>query len=63
MPLFISRRNRGTRSGRSDVHPVDEVLPPGKLLAYGVQHIAAMYAGVVAPRSSSDRPWSSGRST
>ncbi|WP_242687139.1 MULTISPECIES: nucleobase:cation symporter-2 family protein [unclassified Actinopolyspora] len=49
MPLFISRRNRGTRSGRSDVHPVDEVLPPGKLLAYGVQHIAAMYAGVVAP--------------
>lgn len=30
-------------------HPVDAVLPPGKLLAYGVQHIAAMYAGVVAP--------------
>ncbi|KGI82167.1 uracil permease [Actinopolyspora erythraea] len=28
---------------------MDEVLPPGKLLAYGVQHIAAMYAGVVAP--------------
>ncbi|MGJ7905460.1 nucleobase:cation symporter-2 family protein [Actinopolyspora sp. H202] len=49
MPLFISRRNRGTRNGRQDSHPVDEVLPPGKLLAYGVQHIAAMYAGVVAP--------------
>nr|WP_017976738.1 nucleobase:cation symporter-2 family protein [Actinopolyspora halophila] len=28
---------------------MDEVLPPGKLFAYGVQHIAAMYAGVVAP--------------
>lgn len=49
MPLFISRRNRGTRNGRNDSHPVDEVLPPGKLFAYGVQHIAAMYAGVVAP--------------
>lgn len=49
MALFTTRRNRGTRNGRSEIHPVDEVLPPGKLLAYGVQHIAAMYAGVVAP--------------
>ena len=32
-----------------DTHPVDEVLPPGRTLAYGVQHVAAMYAGVVAP--------------
>jgi len=31
------------------VHPVDELLPAPKLLAYGLQHIAAMYAGVVAP--------------
>ncbi|MFC7341777.1 nucleobase:cation symporter-2 family protein [Saccharopolyspora griseoalba] len=31
------------------VHPVDEVLPPTRMLAYGVQHVAAMYAGVVAP--------------
>lgn len=31
------------------VHPVDEVLPPTRTLAYGVQHVAAMYAGVVAP--------------
>lgn len=30
-------------------HPVDEVLPVGTMLAYGVQHVAAMYAGVVAP--------------
>ncbi len=50
MALFTKRRNRGTRNGQpADVHPVDEVLPPGKLVAYGVQHIAAMYAGVVAP--------------
>ena len=31
------------------VHPVDELLPAPRLLAYGLQHIAAMYAGVVAP--------------
>jgi xanthine permease len=30
-------------------HPVDELLPAPRLLAYGLQHIAAMYAGVVAP--------------
>ncbi|SFS43300.1 nucleobase:cation symporter-2 family protein [Saccharopolyspora flava] len=33
----------------SAVHPVDEVLPPTRLIAFGVQHVAAMYAGVVAP--------------
>lgn len=50
MALFRTRRNRGTRNGKNtDVHPVDEVLPPVRTLAYGVQHIAAMYAGVVAP--------------
>jgi xanthine permease len=31
------------------VHPVDELLPAPRLLAYGLQHVAAMYAGVVAP--------------
>ncbi|QLE74573.1 purine permease [Streptomyces rectiverticillatus] len=31
------------------VHPVDEVLRPGRLLAGGLQHVAASYAGVVAP--------------
>jgi len=29
-------------------HPVDEMLPLGKLLAYGLQHVLAMYAGAVA---------------
>lgn len=30
------------------VHPVDQVLPPGRMLAYGLQHVLAMYAGIVA---------------
>jgi len=29
-------------------HPVDEMLPPGKLFTYGLQHVLAMYAGAVA---------------
>lgn len=29
-------------------HPVDELLPPGRLFAYGLQHVLAMYAGAVA---------------
>ncbi len=30
------------------VHPVDEVLPPGKLSLLGIQHVLVMYAGAVA---------------
>jgi NCS2 family nucleobase:cation symporter-2 len=30
------------------VEPVDELLPPARLLAYGLQHVLAMYAGAVA---------------
>lgn len=30
-------------------HPVDETLPPLKTVTSGLQHVAAMYAGVVAP--------------
>ena len=29
-------------------HPVDEVLPTGKLAALGIQHVLVMYAGAVA---------------
>ncbi|WP_354643258.1 nucleobase:cation symporter-2 family protein [Kitasatospora camelliae] len=32
-----------------EVHPVDELPPPVKLFTTGLQHVAAMYAGVVAP--------------
>jgi NCS2 family nucleobase:cation symporter-2 len=31
-----------------DVHPVDEVLPPWRLLALGLQHVLVMYAGAIA---------------
>ena len=30
------------------IHPVDEVLPTGKLTALGLQHVLVMYAGAVA---------------
>ncbi|WP_328535941.1 nucleobase:cation symporter-2 family protein [Streptomyces sp. NBC_00344] len=30
-------------------HAVDEVLPPFRMFTSGLQHVAAMYAGVVAP--------------
>jgi OHCU decarboxylase len=29
------------------VHPVDEVLPPSRLVIYGAQHVLAFYAGAV----------------
>ncbi|SCK44028.1 xanthine permease [Streptomyces sp. WMMB 714] len=32
-----------------DRHPVDQTLPPLRLVTTGLQHVAAMYAGVVAP--------------
>ncbi|MGW6137784.1 nucleobase:cation symporter-2 family protein [Streptomyces sp. NPDC055144] len=32
-----------------EVHPVDEKLPPSRLVPAALQHIAAMYAGVVTP--------------
>lgn len=32
----------------SSKHPVDEMLPAGKLFLYGLQHVLAMYAGAVA---------------
>ncbi|MFF3619841.1 nucleobase:cation symporter-2 family protein [Streptomyces sp. NPDC002467] len=35
--------------GSGDKHPVDETLPPLKMVTSGLQHVAAMYAGVVAP--------------
>ena len=32
----------------SDVHPVDERLPTGRLAALGLQHVLVMYAGAIA---------------
>ncbi|MDM0120364.1 nucleobase:cation symporter-2 family protein [Variovorax arabinosiphilus] len=34
--------------GSSNVHPVDQKLPLGKLTALGLQHVLVMYAGAVA---------------
>ena len=33
---------------KTNVHPVDEVLPAGKLTLLGLQHVLVMYAGAVA---------------
>jgi len=35
-------------SNQLDIHPVDEVLPVGKLTLLGIQHVLVMYAGAVA---------------
>ncbi|MEW2434031.1 solute carrier family 23 protein [Streptomyces caniferus] len=42
----VSRQNPQQVSGRQ-THPVDEVLPVGKLTLYGFQHVLAFYAGAV----------------
>lgn len=41
---------RGTEDAHAErgVHPVDKVLPPGRLAVFGFQHVLAMYAGAVA---------------
>ena len=35
------------KDGGRPIHPVDEVLPAGKLAVYGLQHVLAFYAGAV----------------
>ncbi len=35
------------RNQKRRTHPVDEVLPIGKLATYGLQHVVAFYAGAV----------------
>ncbi|UQN08170.1 nucleobase:cation symporter-2 family protein [Deinococcus sp. QL22] len=32
----------------SSVHPVDEVPPAGRMVAFGLQHVLSMYAGIIA---------------
>ena len=34
--------------GNPEIHPVDEVLPAGRLTLLGLQHVLVMYAGAVA---------------
>jgi len=33
---------------KAAIHPVDELLPPGRLTLLGIQHVLVMYAGAVA---------------
>ncbi|MGY0490946.1 nucleobase:cation symporter-2 family protein [Streptomyces sp. WG-D5] len=44
-----STPSEDTASAASQVHPVDEKLHPSRLVPAALQHIAAMYAGVVTP--------------
>ncbi|ADB75467.1 hypothetical protein Gobs01_04524 [Geodermatophilus obscurus DSM 43160] len=46
MALWIKKGTAGAAD--TGVHPVDEVLPPGPMVAYGLRHVLSMYAGVVA---------------
>jgi uric acid transporter len=39
---------RTSSAAVAERHPVDEMLPVGQLLLYGLQHVMSMYAGVVA---------------
>ena len=47
MALFKKSDTVDTAGG-GDRHPVDEVMSPGPLAVYGLQHVASMYAGVIA---------------
>ncbi|MFO1061675.1 MAG: nucleobase:cation symporter-2 family protein [Dongiaceae bacterium] len=45
----MERQRRGTARGRgAAAHPVDQWLPPGRLLTLGLQHALVMYAGSIA---------------
>ncbi|MFR9675569.1 nucleobase:cation symporter-2 family protein [Streptomyces sp. TR06-5] len=51
-PQRTSGRDGGDPPGApapAPKHPVDRSLPPARLFTTGLQHVAAMYAGVVAP--------------
>ena len=39
---------RTSSTATVDRHPVDQMLPVGQLLLYGLQHVMSMYAGVIA---------------
>jgi uric acid transporter len=39
---------KSEKTTAQQVHPVDRMPPPGQLVALGVQHVLAMYAGAIA---------------
>ena len=44
----MSEERTGVTRVERGAHPVDEVLPPGRMAAYGLQHVMTMYAGIIA---------------
>lgn len=44
----MGRSDEGSLKKKRAVEPVNEMLPVGKLFAFGLQHVLAMYAGAVA---------------
>ncbi|MFB7514805.1 nucleobase:cation symporter-2 family protein [Streptomyces sp. NPDC056144] len=48
-PQVRNAPDEGSAPVDREKHPVDETLPPLKMATSGLQHVAAMYAGVVAP--------------
>ncbi|TKV60620.1 purine permease [Nakamurella flava] len=48
--MALSRKSGASGAGTATAerHPVDEVLKPGPMVVYGLQHVMSMYAGVVA---------------
>ncbi len=47
MALRKNKRPQGD-AAVADPHPVDEIMAPGPLFIYGLQHVMSMYAGVIA---------------
>lgn len=45
---MMAWKRRRQQPAATDVHPVDELMPVGSLLLYGLQHVMSMYAGVIA---------------
>ncbi|MFD7985258.1 nucleobase:cation symporter-2 family protein [Kitasatospora indigofera] len=43
------RRHPALPEPGTSPHPVDELLPPGRMATVALQHVASMYAGVAAP--------------
>jgi uric acid transporter len=44
----MARKSKRAAAPDTHVHPVDERMPVGQLLLYGLQHVMSMYAGVIA---------------
>ncbi|PYC84025.1 uracil permease [Streptomyces tateyamensis] len=45
----MGRQELASPEAAAAVHPVDEMLPAGRMSAVALQHVASMYAGVAAP--------------